>query len=308
MLKQKNPWWGVVWKIIAFACYAGINTLARYLSGASTIHIEPALPVNVIIFFQDSFALLFVLPWLLRHDADLYSVCFIKMHFARVMFSLAAIIAWYFALFFIPQAQASALSVFGPILGVLAAKFFLQEHLSWNRFFWIVSSFSIALGVSWPFMPSLSVVDSPYGWGMICVLLSTVLFAGAKLLTRSLARKGESPKKLTAYLLVLMVPFSFISALFFWVTPNLMHFPWLALGGLLTILAIYSVSMALSYAEISFLAPFDCIQFLLNFILGYWVFTEIPSHWVMWLMGCFLLGHLGFLLFHLNRRSQLSIK
>jgi len=283
---------GALWKIIAFACYAGINTVARYLSGASTIHIEPALPVNVIIFFQDSFALLLVLPWLLRDESDLYSVRFIKTHFARVLFSLAAIIAWYFALFFIPQAQASALSVFGPVLGVLAAKFFLQESLSWNRFFWILSSFSLALCVSWPFMPSFSfkLLDAQYSWGIICVLLSTVFFAVAKLLTRSLARQGESPKKLTAYLLVLMVPFSFISALFFWVTPDWIHLPWLGLGGLLTILAIYSVSMALSYAEISFLAPFDCIQFFLNFILGYWVFTEIPSHWTLGLMGCFLLG------------------
>lgn len=300
-----NPWWGVIWKIVAFACYAAINTLARYLCGGSTTNLEQTLPVNVIIFFQDSFALLFLLPWIIQHHASLRQPRFIGMHFARVIFSVGAIIGWYFALFFIPQAEATALSIVGPILGVIGAKFFLKEQIGMNRFLLIWVSFSLSLCATWRFMPSFKTIHLDYGVGLGCIILSAALFAAAKLLTRKLAHRGESPQKLTAYLLILIVPFSFIPALFFWVTPSLMHIPWLALGGLLTTLAIYAVSMALTYAEVSFLAPFDFIQFILNAAMGYWIFTEIPSSWVIWIVGTFLLGNLGFLIFKFNSRRAL---
>lgn len=299
-----NPWWGVVWKIIAFACYAAINTLARYLCGGSNSNLEQTLPVNVIIFFQDSFALLFLLPWILHHKVSLSHPRFIKLHFARVIFSVSAIIAWYFALFFIPQAEAAALSIIGLVLGVIGAKWFLKEHIGMHRFLLILISFSVSLCVTWRFIPSFKAMHLEYGLGLGCIIVSAVLFAAAKLLTRQLAHKGESAQKLTAYLLILMVPFSFVPALFFWVTPSLEHIPWLALGGLLTTLAIYAVSSALTYAEVSFLAPFDFIQFILNAAMGYWIFTEIPSNWVFWVITTFLLGHLGLLLFKFNSRSR----
>lgn len=313
MLEQKSKffsksWLGVIWKVIAFAAYALMNTLTRYLSGGSSTDLEQALPVNVIIFFQDSFALLFLLPWILHQKTHLRHPRFIGLHFARVFFSVTAIISWCFALFFIPQAEATALSLLGPVLGVVGAKWMLKERISVQRFVFILLSFSVSLCAAWHFMPSfksISFWDFNYSLGLSCIILSAFLFAAAKLLTRKLANNGESPKKLTAYLLILIVPFSLLPALFFWVTPSLMHLPWLILGGLLTILAIYSVSKALSYAEISFLAPFDFIQFIFNTAMGYWIFTEMPSTWIVWMIGTLLSAHLGFLIFKFNRHPSL---
>lgn len=312
MVEQTNKffsksWLGVIWKIIAFAAYACINTLTRYLSGGSATDLDPVLPVNVIIFFQDSFALLLLLPWILHQHSNLRHPRFIPLHFARVLFSVSAIISWCFALFFIPQAEATALSLLGPVLGVIGAKWMLKEKINFQRSLFILISFSLSLCAAWHFMPSFKNIaswDLNYSFGLSCIILSAFLFAAAKLLTRKLANKGESPKKLTAYLLILIVPFSFFPALFFWVTPSLVHFPWLALGGLLTILAIYSVSKALSYAEVSFLAPFDFIQFILNTAMGYWIFTEVPSTWIVWVIGTLLVAHLGFLIFKFNRPQQ----
>ena len=299
---------GAIWKIVGFACYAAINTITRYLSGGSAVHGEQILPINVIIFFQDSFALLFLVPWIIRQDINFTKIRFVKFHFARVFFSLTAITSWYFALFFIPQAEATALSIIGPIIGVMGAKWFLKEEIRMQRYFFILLSFILSLFAAWHFFtPSfnkLKNLDVDYSMGLICIILSTFLFASAKLLTRSLATKGESPEKLTAYLLVLMIPFSLSPALYFWVWPALTHIPWLILGGVLTTLAIYSVSKALTYAEISFLAPFDFIQFIFNTAMGYWVFTELPSAWILWGILSIILGNLAFLIFKFNRQAQ----
>lgn len=301
---------GAIWKIAAFACYAAINTLTRYLSGGSSSQLEQMLPVNVIIFFQDSFAFLFFIPWLFRENLFFYKTQFLKLHFARVLFSLSAITSWSFALFFIPQAEATALSTVGPLIGVAGAKWFLKERISIKRYLLIFMSFTLSVSVAWRFMPSINLVavrNLNYSYGLICITLSMFLFAAAKLSTRALGTLGESPKKLTGYLLTLMVPFSFFPALYFWKFPLMVHMPWLILGGALTALAIYSVSKALSYAEISFLAPFDFIQFILNTVMGYWIFTEIPSKWALWILSIILCTNLTLLIFKFQRTREIRI-
>jgi drug/metabolite transporter (DMT)-like permease len=66
------------------------------------------------------------------------------------------------------------------------------------------------------------------------------------------------------------------------------HWPWLILAGGLTALAIYCVSSALVYAQVSFLAPFDICQFILNTLVGYVAFTEVPAPWAIWIVLAFV--------------------
>lgn len=121
----------------------------------------------------------------------------------------------------------------------------------------------------------------------------------AKLATRKLAQLGETPHSLTTFLFIFIVPVSFVPALLHWSTPEIMHWPWLVAAGGLTALAIYCVSSALVYAEVSFLAPFDLCQFILNSIVGYVAFMELPAPWVIWAV-------VAFAGFSLSARSRLN--
>lgn len=290
-------WRGAAWKIAAFAGYAVLNAVSRYLSGGTSLSLSEPLPVTVIIFFQDLFALLFLVPWIVGHFSSLTQPKFIHLHLVRVIFSAIAVISWYLALFFMPQAEAVALSVIGPMLGVIGAKWFLKESISGKRLSIICITFSIAVICMHP-------IDAFWGnqnnsWGLLYVGVSAVGFAFAKLTTRKLASLDESPQKLTAYLLFLIVPISLVPAAFVWVTPDLSHLPWLMLAGLLTAFSIYAVSVALSYSEVSFLAPFDFIRFIFNVSIGYVVFMELPSPWTLWVILAAIIVSLGALPFKL---------
>lgn len=258
-------------------CYAALNTIVRLLSGGAENSWVQPLPVNMILFIQDFFALLIISPWLFSQMKSAPRPRFIGLHTLRVIFSAIGIIAWYFALSYLPQADAVALSIIGPIIGVIVAKYFLKEQLKPLKLIAIVLTFAGAYILIKPFNVLSHQLHNETG--LICVLLSAVGFALAKVFTRKLASLGESRQLLTAYLLLMMVPVTIVPALLVWVTPSFDQILWLMLGGLMTVLAIYAVSSALAYAEVSFLAPFDCMQFILNVSIGYFLFTELPASW-----------------------------
>lgn len=280
---ENHPWYGALWKIAAFACYAGLNGIARYLSGGADTALSTHLPVGIVVFFQDLIALCILLPWILKYRPGSWIPKPFGLHLFRVITSAIGIIAWFFVLHYMPLGEAVALSVIGPVFGVIGAKWLLGEQLGALRASVIIMTLVGACLLLQPAHAFEANLNNQYG--LIFLLISTLSFAMAKLATRSLAQKGETAMSLTTYLFLMIVPVSFVPAAMDWVTPSVVHLPWLALAGGLTALAVYCVSQALVHAEVSFLAPFDLSQFILNSIVGYVAFTELPAPWAFWLVS-----------------------
>lgn len=290
IIHTNNPthsWYGAAWKIAAFACYAGLNGIARYLSGGADTALTSHLPVGVVVFSQDVIALCFLLPWILKYRPASWVPSHLGMHLFRVITSALGIITWYFVLRYMPLAEAVALSVIGPLFGVIGAKWLLGEKFGLTRAVTIVLTL---VGACFLLQPAHALeANMNNQLGLVFLLISTLSFAMAKLATRRLAQYGETAMSLTTYLFLMIVPVSFLPAALDWVTPELVHLPWLLLAGGLTALAVYCVSNALVYAEVSFLAPFDICQFILNTIVGYLAFMELPAPWAFWLVLAFIL-------------------
>lgn len=271
---------GVLWKVGAFASFAALNALTRLLTigQAHGIVFEP-LSVPTIVFFQDVCAFILVLPWVFRQGVFNQRPPHLRLQLIRVVFSALGVIGWVYVLYFMPQAQAVALSIIGPLIGVAMAKLYLRESVGRLKLSVIFLSFSLVCYGLNPLKAIEANLDNWKGLGLI--VLSTTSFALAKVLTRKLTTLGQSPQRLTAYLLTLIVPVSFLFATFSWKLPSFEHLPWLGLAGLFTLLGIFSTAMALKYAQVSFLAPFDIIRFILNALIGYWAFTELVPVWAI---------------------------
>lgn len=271
-----SPWLGALWKIAAFACYAILNGIGRYLCGGTEQSTIQQLPINVVIFSQDLLALVILVPWLWpRGRSERLQLHHLSWHLYRGVFSAFAIVTWYHALKYMPIAEAVALSIIGPVIGVFGAGLFLGEKITTRRLVLIFASLVMACFVIHPWT---AFSENKQNWlGLGCVLSSAVFFAIAKIMTRKLAGFGNSPHQLTRSLLMFVVPITLVLALLDWQTPQFNHMPWLVLGGVLTAGAIYCVSSSLYYAEVSFLAPFDLFRFSLNAMVGYFAFMETPS-------------------------------
>lgn len=293
-----NPaWQGAFWKIISCAAFAGINGVVRYLSGGAEFSPETPLPSSVIMFFQNVFGTLLLLP-LIRKSG----VSTIKhhpvLHFVRIFAAVLGIWLWYLTLQHMPIATGVALSFTGPVFTVIAANLFLKERLDPQRILAICLSLTGAFIISRPDL-ALSNTEHYMGWAVVFPLTSALVLAWNKIITRKLAKLGETPQALATYLLLFMTPMSLIPALQSWTTPSLEHWPWLLLLGSLAAIAHLSFSRAYKLAEVTFLTPFGFSKFLFSMLVGYCCFTEIPS--ISLFVG---LGVIGLSIWLLGRREK----
>ena len=273
---------GAIWKIVSCACFAGINGIVRYCSGGiSDSSIEP-LPANVIMFFQNVFGALFLLPWILKSGFKCLKTCYPILHLVRIIISVLGIYMWYLSLKLMPIAEVVALNFTGPIFTVIGATLLLKERISLRRLCAIILSL---IGIF-----IISCHDTQFygdnhsiGFAALLPLSSALAFAFNKLLTRKLANLGETPISLAMYLLLFSVPVSLLSAVYECSIPSVIHWSWLALLGLLAAGAQLSLSKAYQLAEVSSLVPIGTIRFFLSILVGYLAFSELPTTWSSWI-------------------------
>ncbi len=283
-------WQGAGWKVLSMACFALINAIVRYCSGGSSasLTIVP-LPVSMLVFFQNLFGTLCLLPWILTiHktqspnavDRQGLGGAHFGLNLLRVFSAVLGICLWYFALKCMPVAESVALSFTGPIFTVIGAWLLLHEKMNTRRFMAIVLSLSGAFIIARPDIPLQS---NTIGLSALLPLGSALALALSKLLTRKLVLLGHTPTYLAASLLLLMTPVSLPLALVDWQTPTLQHLPWLIGMGALAACSHFTFGKAYQLADVAFLAPFGFSKFMLGALIGYCFFAELPTAWSLWL-------------------------
>lgn len=285
-------WQGVFWKVFSMACFSLINGIVRYWSGGAQGALE-TLPVNVLVFFQNLFGTLFLLPWILK--IGLQDLCkdHIGLHLMRVLSAVLGIFFWYLSLQSMPIAESVALSFTGPIFTIIGAWFLLQETMDRRRWLAIILSLSGAFIISRPDIVLSN--TAMLGYAVLLPLTSALSLALSKLLTRKLVLLGATPAPLATALLLFMTPVSLPLALLEWQTPSSIHWPWLLLLGVLAALSHFSFAKSYQLAEVTFLAPFGFTKFILGTIIGYFVFGEFPQEQSFWIGMLIILLSLGVL-------------
>lgn len=294
-LSQKTIWVGAGWKLFSCACFAGINAVVRYLGGGASLSPEQVLSPNLIMFFQNLFAVFFLMPFLLNTTSKVNLTHHFNLHIVRTLAAALGVTLWYFTLKEMPISVGIALTFTGPVFTVIGAKILLGEKIGGQKFFGILLCMAGAFVISRP-DSALTNSETAWGFAILLPLGSALALAWNKLLTRKLAAKGETPLSLTIHLLFMMVPVSLLFALPDWTWPTTQTLPWLLLLGLLGAMAHLSFGKAYAKAEVVFLTPFGFSKFLFSTALGYVCFFETPSA-SLWL-GLIFIGMSIFMLTH----------
>jgi drug/metabolite transporter (DMT)-like permease len=279
---QYQPWQGVLWKLISCACFAGLNIVVSYLTKKMGAH---NLDPSVVPFWQNLFGCLFFMPYILTQWSKIQRPDHLWLHGGRIFFGLLGMVCLYFAFRAMPVAQAVALGFLSPIFTVLGAHFYLKEPLGSLRIGAIIVGF---VGAFIILRPDRAFYDSQWDSALIYPLASGIAFALSKVMGRKLSLKGASANLLTVYLLVFMVPLSFIFAQVRWSWP--VGSQWLlcmALGALASG-AHYSLAKSFALADISFLTPFGAARLFFSAILAYFFFGEYSQEPLFW-MGSLLI-------------------
>ncbi len=280
---MQKIWHSIFWKILSCGCFAAINVVVRFLSGGSTLSIQP-LPIYSIMFFQHIIGLLLITLWMWKSD-ELHKADFATtkpwLHSIRVITATLGIGLFYLSLRYIPVTQAVALSVTTPIFTTIGAVVFLKEDFNLQRK--IAVFLSIAGGIL-VVRPEQALSNGAFSWYMLLPILAAIAFSLDKLITRKLLAMNEQSSALAWYLLAFIAPLSIIPALYYgWVTPSMQHMPWLLLLGSLGALAHYTFNRAYAIAEVTVLLPFGAARLILGALFSYIAFFEIPKAFDMWL-------------------------
>lgn len=235
----------------------------------------------VIAFWRNLFALLPFLPWIARNGLRSMHTNRIGFHFLRALANAASMIFWFMALSMMALADATALSMIGPLFAMMFAGLFLRERIEGQRWWALVFGMAGALVIVRPGFETV-------GLGAILVILRGVAQGINKVMAKSLTRTEDSGV-IVAYLLILATPITFIPALFFWQWPTLADYA--VLVGMGAVGAIANICMVRAYAlvDVSMVEPVTFTRLIWAALLGYLIFAEFPDYWT-WVGGAMIVA------------------
>lgn len=287
-------------KIASALLFAIMQALVRWMG--------EAVPLGQIVFFRAAFAILPVVIIFAWRRELLAAVRTNRPsgHLLRGLISVAGMFLNFAALARLPLVDATAISFAAPLITVAFAALFLGERVRVYRWSAVAIGFVGVLVMLWPHfdLQHLMIAGSATtAIGAICALGSAFTNAGSVIQTRILT-KTETTSSIVFYFSLICAVGGLATLPFGWIVPNGPQLAALIALGVLGGLAHILLTESYRYAAASVVAPFDYTTMLWAFLLGYALFGEVPTLYV--LVGAIIVAGAG--LFVIWRERQLGLK
>ena len=246
-----------------------IATVLFSIMHASIKFMSTSMHPFEIAFFRNLFGLLVIAPWFIKYGFNPLKTKKIKLHVARSLFNVIAMMSFFYSLSIAPLADVASLAFTAPLFASILAVIFLKEIVGIKR----------GIAIAFGFIGALIVVDPIYSSinnGHLLVLLSASVWSVSLIIIKILGRT-ESSVTITSYMVIIMIPLSAIAAYFFWETPTLKDLFFLMVIGVSGTSAQMLLAQALRQGDTSIIMPFDFLKLIWAVAIGYLLFFEVPS-------------------------------
>jgi drug/metabolite transporter (DMT)-like permease len=263
-----RPLVGVAFMLLAVACFALLDTVAKTL-GAT-------ISVLIVVWFRYLFQAMVmaavVLPtrgWRsLRTDHP-------GLHVLRGILLLSTTALGFFSLKYMPLAEFTAIIMLTPLAVVVMAALFLHERVEPLRWLLVLGGFAGAFLIIQP-------TGQAIGWAVLLPLSMVLVYAWFQILTSRMAR-GEDAMTMHfttgwtgAGLMTLALPW-------FWhAIPDMEHWMLLCLAGVFGTVGHFLLIQAFRRAPAGTLAPFLYAQVGFALLLGWLLFGHMPGAMELW--------------------------
>jgi S-adenosylmethionine uptake transporter len=220
--------------------------------------------------FIRSIAALVVLAPLIRNRPDIWRTLPKRkgLHFLRIVLVAAEVACFYWAVRYIPLADAFMYYLAAPIFVAALSIPLLGERIGLHRWSAIIIGFIGVIIILGPGQASFSMP------ALIAVAGSLIL-ATMMVMTRILT-EVDGLALITWQTLGVAIAGA-ITLPFYWVTPSLPDFAFLCGLGLVAMAGHFSINHAFRICEANVVAPFQYTTLLWAFILGYIVWGDVPT-------------------------------
>jgi len=190
------------------------------------------------------------------------------LQIVRVALSTLEVAMFFWAVSYLPLADAATFYLAGPIYVTALSVVMLGERVGWRRWTAVLVGF---VGVVLALRPSAASFTPP----ALIALGGSFFFAVLMVTTRML--RATSDMVLTSGQIVGTLLFGAVAAPFGWVTPSWRDFMLLSLFGVLSIVALACVNRSLKLAPASVVVPYQYTMIVWAIALGYVVFGDVPD-------------------------------
>jgi drug/metabolite transporter (DMT)-like permease len=259
------------------------STMAFALMGAQGRYLGSAVPVGEIVFCRGLFALIPIViffGWRGQLRGALRTNR-LSAHAVRGSFSVVGTFCTFGALARLPIADVTAIAFIAPLITVVFAAIFLKEQVHAYRWSAVAIGFCGVILMLSPYFQDHAAMTTSMAVGLSLALLNAFSSGGATIQIRRLTAT-ESSSAIVIFMTLTVMAVSLVTAPFGWRMPEA--------GWELALLVGIGISGGLGqmlftesyrYAPASFLAPFDYTAMLWAFLLGFWMFGEVPTPYVV---------------------------
>ena len=216
-----------------------------------------------------------------------------QANLTRVVLSFMAISIQFFTISNIQLAQVSTIGYLRPSIMSIFAYFILSEKQSKGRWLVLIVGFLSILLVFSPESNSIQLIALLALLGSCCGSLSTIF-------QKFLSKKFSEIQLMVWYsvgISILSLPF----CLYTWKELSLNELIFMVLTGLLATGAQYFYIKAFRLSQASFLAPIQYFHIIPVLVIGYLIFSEIPSYQTLLGALIIIISLIGLLIWEKNR-------
>jgi drug/metabolite transporter (DMT)-like permease len=273
------PLRGALYMVLAGICFAIANAITYVVT--AELHFRPQSDT----FWQYGIALVFSLPFVLRHGLAGLKTAHPVLHVIRVLLSALGVQAFVTSLSLgLPIWQVIALVMTAPVFVLTGAALILKETVTPARWIAAVVGFGGAMVVSELWTTGLTRAT-------LFPVAAALLWGAASLMTKYL-----TAPTVTLWLLVLLTPINAgLSLQAGFELPSQAILIWLLVAGVIMMAAQYLLTWSYAAADAAFVQPFDDLKLVSNIVIyglafGYWPSGNI------WLGTAMILGASVYLL------------
>lgn len=194
----------------------------------------------------------------------------IGKHLVRSACLFISNLAYFFAITFIPIADAASINMVGPLIVAALAWPMLRERTTLGR---VAAVFVGFLGVLVIIRPGSEV----FHWAALIIVFSALMNGLYQIVTREIA-DTERPETSAIYSSIVGAFGMLVVLPFAWRAPaSPLHFALFCSLGVLGAMGHYFIALSLRFAPVNIVTPFQYVQMLGSVLVGYLLFGDLPD-------------------------------
>jgi drug/metabolite transporter (DMT)-like permease len=274
--QASRPLTGIVLKMLSVTVFVAM---------ASFIKAAGAVPAGQAVFFRSLFAIFPILAVLaLRRElATAFRTANPLGHIARGVVGVSSMAAGFFALSRLPLPEWIAINYAQPLIVVVFSALFLGETVRIFRWSAVAAGLTGVLIISWPKL-TLVAGDAPLAGGealgIAAAFGSACISAVAMLLVRRLVATERTATIVLWFSLTATV-LSLLTIPFGWAVLTPAQAALLIAAGFCGGLGQILMTESYRHADMSTIAPFEYTSMLLGLGVGYFVFGDVPTGYML---------------------------